>query len=441
MSALHRASISRRRFLANSAAFASMTALGRSGRAAEKDQPLRLAVIGVANRGSANLSGVSSETIAAICDVDQRYLDQASKQFPKAEVYRDYRELLASENDLDGAVISTPDHHHAPATIRAIEQGLSVYCEKPLTHTVAEARAVAEAARTAGVATQMGTQVHATDNYRRVVEKIRAGAVGSVSRVHVWVGKGWAAEKMPLPSGDPAPESLAWNLWLGPAPEREFTPGLHPANWRRYRPYGAGTLGDMGCHYIDLPFWALGLNAPDRIVAEGPEANPDTCPDGLRVRYRFPATDDHDEIELVWHDGKLAADFVAGKDFPGSGVLFEGDQGKMLATYGSHSIVDGKEQDVQSSIVLIPDSIGHHAEWLAAIRGGEPSLCNFDYAGPLTETVLLGTVAHLAGRPLKWDSAAARVQDDDEASTLLGKDYREGWDVSGAEAEKLTLAD
>lgn len=422
----------RRRFLAASAAVASAaTWTHRVARAAE-DRPLRLGVIGVANRGGANLSGVESETIAAICDVDQGYLDAVGKKHPKAARYHDYREMLDAEEELDGVVISTPDHHHAPATMRAIARGLPVYCEKPLTHTVEEARVIAAAAREAGVATQMGTQIHATENYRRVVEKIRAGAVGTVSRIHVWVGKGWSADAMPAPSGEPAPDSLAWDSWLGPAPERDYTPGLHPRDWRRYRAYGAGTLGDMGCHYIDLPFWALELGRPTRVVADGPPADSETCPHGLRVRYRFAATEQHDELELVWHDGKLAADFVGGKKLPGSGVLFEGDRGKMLATYGSHSFVEGGESDLASRIEPIPSSIGHHAEWLAAIRGGDRPLCHFDYAGPLTETVLLGTVAHRAGRPLKWDGDAGKCVGDEAATGMLGKDYREGWSLNAS---------
>lgn len=424
---------SRRRFLASTAAIASAASAASAtrGLAASDDRPLRFGVIGVANRAASNLRGVSSQTISALCDVDARYLEAAGKEFPEARLYRDYRELLESESELDGVVISTPDHHHAPAAMRAIRRGLAVYCEKPLTHTVAEARALTLAAREAGVATQMGTQIHATDNYRRVVEKIRGGIVGNVRRVHVWVGKGWAADAMPGPSGDAAPESLAWDLWLGPAPDVDYTPGLHPAQWRRYRPYGTGTLGDMGCHYMDLPFWALQLRSPDRVAAEGPEPHPDACPHGLRVRYRFAATDHHDDLELVWHDGNLAADFVRDSGLPGSGVLFEGDRGKLVATYGSHSLVDGAGPGVTPTIDPIPASIGHYEEWMAAIRGGDPALCHFDYAGPLTECVLLGTVAHQAGRPIRWDGDRAEVIADDEAQRFIGKSYRDGWQLAG----------
>jgi predicted dehydrogenase len=282
----------------------------------------------------------------------------------------------------------------------------------------------------------MGTQIHATNNYRRVVEQIRAGRIGDVSEVHVWVSKDWGADQMPEPDGEPAPETLDWNRWLGPAPKRGYTSALHPRNWRRYRPYGAGTLGDMGCHYIDLPFWALGLKYPDRVVADGPPPREKTCPRGLSVEYRFPATDVHDEIKLVWYDGRRAQQYVSGKEFPGSGVLFVGDRGKMLATYSSYEVFPKERTGADLDVDTIPPSIGHHAEWIRAITGGPEALCHFGYAGPLTETVLLGTVAHRAGRPLRWDGGSAKVVDDPEADALLRKEYRDGWEVAGAEREQ-----
>lgn len=428
--------VSRRRFLATSAAAATAAASVRTAVAAPQRPSVRLALIGVANRGAANTRGVASQTIAAVCDVDETYLDKAAARFPEAKRYRDYRELLEAESDLDGVVVSTPDHHHAPATIRALKRGLAVYCEKPLTHTVAEARAITEAARDAGVATQMGTQIHATNNYRRVVEQIRAGRIGDVSEVHVWVSKDWGADRMPEPDGEPAAKTLDWNRWLGPAPKRGYTSALHPANWRRYRPYGAGTLGDMGCHYIDLPFWALGLKYPDRVVADGPPPREKTCPHGLSVEYRFPATDVHDEIKLVWYDGRRAQQYVSGKEFPGSGVLFVGDRGKMLATYGSYEVFPKERAGTDLDVDTIPPSIGHHAEWIRAITGGPTPLCHFGYAGPLTETVLLGTVAHRAGRPLRWNGGRAEVVGDPEADALLRKEYRDGWEVAAAEREQ-----
>ncbi len=431
--------LGRRDFLATSGALAASAWLAPGVSAEDPARPLRLGIVGVANRASANLSAVSSQSIEALCDVDANHLKGVTGKYPNARVYTDYREMLEQEKDLDGVVVSTPDHHHAPATIRAIQKGFNVYCEKPLTHTVAEARAITEAARAQGVVTQMGTQIHAGDNYRRVVEAIRGGAVGSVQRVHVWVGKGWGATSMPQPSGKPAPEHLDWDLWLGPAEARGYTPGLHPAAWRRYRDFGAGTLGDMGCHYIDLPFWALGLKYPSRIVADGPPASEEYCPTGLRVDYTFEATDQHDQLELSWYDGDRSPQELEGVKVPGSGVLFVGDKGMMIATYGNYTLLPKEKfAEYQPPEQTIAASIGHHNEWLQAIRTGGETLCKFDYSGPLTETVLLGTVAHRAGRPLRWNGAAARFVDDAAADAMLTKSYRRGWEVPGATASSVS---
>lgn len=427
----------RRTFIAATGAAASSMMLGNRRAWSEQERPLKLAIIGVANRGSSNFSAVASQTIQALCDIDHNYLQKAAEKYPKAAVYTDYRELLETESDLDGVVISTPDHHHAPAAIRAIDRGLHVYCEKPLTHTVSEARALAVAAKEKGVVTQMGTQIHAGENYRRVVELISAKAIGDVKRVHVWVGKGWGADSMPQPSGDP-PASLCWDEWLGPAAERDYIPGLHPANWRRYRDFGAGTLGDMGCHYMDLPFWALQLRYPTTVVADGPESSPEFCPQGLKVSYRFAASDHHDDLELVWYDGNMSPRELEGVKVPGSGVLFVGDKGMMIATYGDYQLLPAERFiDFNPPARSIAPSIGHHAEWLQAIRHGGQPLCHFGYSGPLTETVLLGTVAHQVGRSLRWDGQSMKFREDDKANELLTKSYRTGWEVRGAMATEV----
>ncbi|MEO1523847.1 MAG: Gfo/Idh/MocA family oxidoreductase [Planctomycetota bacterium] len=420
----------RRTFLAGTAGALAL-AHGSGVRASSAADKLRLAVIGVANRGGANLAGVASENIVALCDVDQRNLEKAQKQFSGAELFQDYRVMLDQFENLDGVVVSTPDHHHAPASMRALQRGLPVYCEKPLTHTVAEARALTVMANKAGVPTQMGTQIHAGENYRRVVEKIRAGVIGEVQRVHVWVGKGWGATSVPKPNGT-APENLDWDCWLGPAEDRPYTPNYHPANWRRYRDFGAGTLGDMGCHYMDLPFWALGLKYPKRIVAEGPNPDAECCPLGLSARYEFEATDSHGDLTLTWYDGDLSPkEKLEGMPIGRSGVLFVGDKGKMVATYGDHSVELTSKGSEPKPVEKIAASIGHHNEWLEAIRSGDAArpLCRFDYSGPLTETVLLGTVAHQVGHAIQWDGATASIVDDAEAQTLLSKTYRTGWEL------------
>ena len=391
--------------------------------------PLKLAIIGVANRGAENLNGVASQSIVAICDVDSNYLNAVGERFPETLKFSDYRKLLSEVEDLDGVVISTPDHHHAPAAMLAIKRGLHVYCEKPLTHTVAEARQLTEAARQAGVATQMGTQIHSYPNYRRVVELVRSGAIGTIQKIHVWVGKGWGATEMPKPSGD-APETLAWDTWLGPAAERPYTPELHPANWRRYRDFGTGTLGDMGCHFIDLPFWALGLGSPVEIEATGPNSDSQCCPLGLQVSYKFAESANHGPLEMIWYDGEKSPKELEGMAVPGSGVLFVGDAGMMFADYSSHKLFpEDQYRDFTPPEPTIPDSAGHYEEWFAACRGGDKALCNFDYSGPLTECVLLGTVAHQVGRKITWNAKQLACQGDEAATALISKSHRSGWEV------------
>ncbi len=390
---------------------------------------LKLAVIGVSNRGAANLDGVAGQDIVALCDVDQGYLQSTAQRFPNAKLYQDYRVLFEEIKDLDGVVISTPDHHHAPAAMLAIKRGLHVYCEKPLAHTVAEVRALTNAARKANVATQMGTQIHAEPNYRRVVELVHADVIGPIRKIHVWVGKGWGATEMPAAAGE-APASLDWNVWLGPAEDRPYTPKLHPAEWRRYRDFGTGTLGDMGCHFMDLPFWALGLSSPTTVRAEGPTSDAECCPLGLTVTYQFAATDRHPELELVWYDGDQSPQELEGMPVPGSGVLFVGQNGMMFADYGSYRLFPQEQfKDFQPPQPTIPNSIGHYEEWFAACRGGAPSLCNFGYSGPLTESVLLGTVAHQVGRSLTWNAKDLICEGDEEATALIRKNYRDGWSV------------
>ena len=322
MSASHH--VNRRSFIKSSAATAVACGAWSSRAAGESNSPnekLQIAVIGTVNRAAANINGVRGEAIVAISDVDKNYLDKAQSEFPDAKSFTDYRELIDQAGDrIDAVVVSTPDHHHAPATIRAIRAGLHVYCEKPLTHTVEEARLVTEAARARGVVTQLGTQIHAGDNYRRVVEMIRAGMIGDVSEVYVWVGKGWGGRGNDLPTKDEIqtpPEALSWEHWLGPAPHRPFAPGrYHPAQWRRWWQFGGGTLGDMACHYMDLPFWALELKYPTSCKATGPELDPETCPTGITVEYEFPARQQRPPVKLTWYDGDHSLKKISGQRYP-----------------------------------------------------------------------------------------------------------------------------
>ena len=381
------------------------------------NEKLNIAIIGTANRASDNIGGVSGENLAAICDIDKSYLDRLGAMYPKARRYADYRELIAKEaGKIDAVVVSTADHHHAPATMHAIRSNLHVYCEKPLAHTVQEARLIAQAAKEKGLATQMGTQIHSGDNYRRVVEIVQSGAIGDITDVHVWVGKGWGSTGRPK-GDDKPPESLSWNLWLGPAPVRPFVSGAyHPAQWRRYWDFGNGTLGDMGCHLMDLPFWALQLRHPTQCEAEGPAVDPEACPLGLIVRYDFPKRGGLAPVKLTWYDGNKVPKTVAGERVPGIGVMFIGSKGKLFA-------------DFKPPKQTIPKSIGHYVEWIKACKDGSLTTCNFDYSGALSEAVLLGNVAFRAGKKLDWDGEHLRATNCPEADKYIKKSYRAGWEV------------
>ena len=426
---------SRRHFLKSSgaAAFAAGLWTGGELRASTSvNEKLNIACIGTANRALADINGVAGENIVALCDIDSSYLDRAKKRFTDARGYVDYREMIEKEEGkVDAVVVATADHNHAPAAIRAIKKKMHVYCEKPLTHTVTEARILAEAAAKYGVTTQMGTQIHAGDNYRRVVEIIQAGTIGDVTEVHVWVGKGWGGGERPA-AGQQPPENLNWDLWLGPAPERPFAKGrYHPAQWRRWWDFGNGTLGDMACHYMDLPFWALKLRHPTRCSAEGPKVHPETCPMGLTVKYEYPARGDMKPLSLTWYDGNMTPKEINGQRVPGNGVMFIGSEGMMFADYGKYKLFPQDEfKNFKPPAQTIPKSIGHHAEWIRACKEGTPTTCNFDYSGALTEAVLLGTVAYRTGETLEWDAKNLKATNSEAAAALITKEYRDGWDVS-----------
>ncbi len=398
------------------------------------NEQLQVAAVGTAHRAGADIAEVAKAGghIVALADVDSRYLQKAAERYKGARTYADYREMIEKERDrIDAVVVGTPDHHHAPATIRALRAGKHVYCEKPLTHTVFEARLVAQEATKRGLATQMGTQIHAGENYRRVVEIIQAGAIGEVTEVHVWCGKAWSGGKRPEGGQEP-PEYLNWDLWLGPAPWRPYVPNIyHPARWRGWWDFGQGTLGDMACHYMDLPFWALGLRYPKTVRAEGPPVDPESCPNGLEVHYEFPARGNHPPVKLTWYDGRRTPKVVAGEKVPSAGVMFVGTEGKMFANYTSYRLYPvEKFQSYQPPPKTIPRSIGHHAEWVKACKEGTPTTCNFDYSGALTEAVLLGNVAYRSGCELQWDAKNLKATNCPKADQFINKTYRKGWEVA-----------
>ncbi|HEV2973189.1 MAG TPA: Gfo/Idh/MocA family oxidoreductase [Pirellulales bacterium] len=423
--------IARREFLSRSAIGGAAIGLGvwsssRLAASASPNEKLNIGVIGTANQARFSIDNVKQENIVAVCDIDDDYLAKAKQDFPQASTYNDFRKLL-DQHDIDAVVVAVPDHVHAPATAAALHLGKHVYCEKPLTHTIAEARAIAELAAKMKVATQMGTQIHAGENYRRVVEIIQSGAVGKVSEVHTWAGRAWGGGDRPKET-PPIPPSIHWDLWLGPAPARPYHPTYLPQNWRKWWDFGGGNIADMACHHMDLPFWALGIRHPAAVEAIGPPVHPETCPLGLVVRYEYAADGPRPVVKLTWYDGTSIPPEIHGHPTGGGGNLFVGDKGMLWADYDRYDLYPKEDfKDYKPPERSIPRSIGHHAEWILACKTGTPTTCNFGYAGPLTEAVLLGNVAYRTGKRIEWDPDALKATNSPEAERYLRTEYRKGW--------------
>ena len=411
---------------------------------------LNIAIIGAGGRGGSNMGDVGrSENIIAVCDVAETALDSAQKKFPQAKRFTDFRKLYEIEKEFDAVVVSTCEHTHAFATLPALKLRKHVYCEKPLTYNIREARIIREAAARTKVATQMGTQIHAGDNYRRVVELVQSGAIGPVREVHVWVGRAWGwqspeaaaknhdivsvrerpAETLPVPTG------LDWDLWLGPAPFRPFNQVYYPGpKWYRWWDFGNGTMSDLGSHWNDLPFWALKLQAPLSVESGGPPPHPEIAPASMHATYEYGARGELPPVRLTWHQGEDKPEIWTAGGIPqwDSGVLFIGTNGRMLlSSYDKHLLLPEKEfVGFKRPEPFIPKSIGHHAEWIHACKTGEPTTCNFQYAGWLTEANHLGNVAFRAGQKLLWDSAGLRATNTRAADQFIRREYRKGWKLA-----------
>ena len=439
---------SRRRFLQGTAAAATSGFAAPaivSGR--NLNEKLRIAVIGCGGRGGSNLQSVASEQITAVCDVNSQALDAAAQRHPGARKEVDFRKVYDHASEFDAVVVSTCEHTHAFATLPALQLGKHVYCEKPLTHNVWEARKIREAAAKAKVATQMGIQIHAGNNYRRVVELIQTGAIGPVSEVHVWVGRAWglqspeeakangdivSVQERPREAETP-PAHLNWDLWLGPAPARPYHNVYFPGpKWYRWWDFGNGTMSDLGSHWIDLPFWALKLDYPRTIEASGPPPHPELAPASMQVTYEYGQRGELPPVKLTWYQGKNRPPLIAEGKVPGwdSGVLFVGSKGMLLSDYGKNVLLpEERFVDFKRPEPFLAPSIGHHEEWIQAAKTGGPTTCDFEYSGWLTEANHLGNVAYRVGKKLEWDAQSLRATNAPEADPLIRREYRSGWSL------------
>ena len=339
-------------------------------------EKLNLAAIGVGGQGGWDLDQCASQNIVALCDVDERRAARAFNRYPKAKRYRDFRKMLDEmDKEIDAVVVGTPDHTHAPAAVRAMNLGKHCYCEKPLAHSVHEVQTMMALAAKNKLATQMGTQIHAGDNYRRVVELVQTGAIGSITEVHVWHPVSYGGGDRPKET-PPVPAGLDWDLWIGPAPFRPYNPCYCPGAWRSWWDFGTGGLGDFGCHYMDLPYWALKLRHPTTVETKGPPIHPERTSPGLIVRYEFPARGDLPPVKMTWYDGGKRPSFLVERQIPawGAAVLFIGAKGMLIADYGRHVLLpEAQYADSKRPPQAIPRSIGHHAEWIRACKSGAPT--------------------------------------------------------------------
>ncbi len=429
----------RREFLRRSAALAGagLFVAATDLVARSPNDKLNIAIVGAGGRGGGNIDGVQGENIVALCDVDDNHLNEASGKFPSAQKFHDFRRMLDElGKSIDAVVVSTPDHTHAVATIAALKLGKHVYCEKPLTHSIGEARAVAEAARKAGVATQMGNQGHSGEPTRQIYELIRAGAIGPVREVYGWTDRPIWPQDVQRPTDTPdVPASLKWDLWLGPAPERPYNPAYHPFKWRGWWDFGTGAVGDMACHVLDAACFALDLKAPDSVVAEAEGGNAETAPKAATVTYKFPARGEMPPVTLTWSEGgrRPSRDIVFGEELPENGTIYVGDKGVLYApdAYSGNFrlLPTDKFGDFKAPEPYLRRSPGHHEEWIAACKSGSPTGSNFEYAAALTEMVLIGNLAMRLGQPIEWDAAAMKVKGRPEADPLIMREYRKGWSI------------
>ena len=443
----------KRDFLKTSATLASTALLPSSLMALTKtSERLRTAHVGVGNMGAADLASIASHEsvdVVALCDVDSNNLAAAKKLYPNAKTYSDYRTMLKEmTTDIDAVVVSTPDHTHAPVSMMAMEMNKPVYCQKPLTHYVSEARAMRKIAEEKNLVTQMGIQVHSFYDYKLATVLIQSGIIGKVSEVHAWSPKNWGYDG-PEPKGeDSVPDHLDWNLWLGTSPERPYKETVyHPGNWRKLVDYGCGTLGDMGVHIFDTPYNALALDVPLTITNNCRKPNGFGFPENNSVTYTFPGTSyTTDTLTWIWSDGPGAPKgnkklkLPNKEKLPLQGAMFIGEKGRLLLPHFMELprlIVDGAYKEIDITKYDPNNSLGnnkndyerdapkHYHQFVDACLGKDKVSAPFSYSSRLTETILLGVIAgRFPKQTLHWDNQKARFEEE-EANAFLSGDYRE----------------
>jgi predicted dehydrogenase len=441
--------INRRRLLATTAATAAFTIVPRhvlgGAQHTAPSEKLNIAGIGVGGMGKSNLSQLETENIVALCDVDHAYAAGTFKKYPQAKVYSDYREMLDKEKSIDAVMIATPDHTHAVISMEAMRRGKHVYCQKPLTHDVYEARMLAKAARETGVTTQMGIQGHSMEGGRLICEWIWDGAIGEVREVDAWCSLSyypfghayWSSKWNRRPQDTPpVPTTLNWDLWLGPAPHRPYHPAYHPAVWRCWWDFGCGMMGDRGAHTLDPVVWALKLGHPTSIEATSLDLNPDIHPLAAIVTYQFPARGDLPPVKLTWYEGVRAPRPLELEDgrrmgHVEGGSLFKGTRGKLVGgVYGEDPrlIPESRMKEYKRPPKTIPRVEGsHEQDWVRACKAGKKAGADFEYSGLLTEICLLGNIAKRMDARIEWDGPNLNVTNLPEANKYVRTTYREGW--------------
>lgn len=472
-------SLPRREFLRRSAGAAvAFTILPAAARGA--NSRIQVACIGITGKGHTDTlaTAAAGGEMVALCDVVNPRRPELTRRkkgkaagagdtildrFPAAKFFGDYREMLATHPGIDAVVVSTPDHHHFHASLLAMRGGKHVYCQKPIAHSVWEARRLAEVATQTRVQTQMGNQAHAGEPIRRAVELLRAGVLGRVTEVHAWTNRPiWPQGMKAWPAPEPVPAGLNWDQWIGPAPFRDYSSALAPFNWRGYWDFGAGALGDMGCHIFDMPYWALGLGAPTSVEAVSEGSTEIAAPNWSKVTYQFPTSHLGGPVTVVWYDGVSPREGLYRNppperlweaDFPTADHVFRrfdllvvGEKGRMFFGRSRQDWVF-KPEGLTAGFTQPPKTLprvagsgesaegamdqggGPYREWIEAIRGKGPALSEFGQSGPFTEMVLLGNVALRAGRKILWDAKSLRVTNVPEAAPLVRRAYRRGWEL------------